>query len=248
MPTIPLPIHGGGHLNVHGAMTNRPWILILGRASLKYDPFAERVVDFFTREGITVAIYEPHTVATARRITPPAVRNLPRPLRFAVKGLLLLAHPSRWPYFFPGYRAKVNAISYRARSFCELVRHLGPEREIFVLTRSLGGRIASVAADEAGVKRLACMGYPFENPSEGPNPERYEHLEGIQTPFLILQGTRDTYGGREIAGKYRLSQNTVLEWIDTDHDFTLTNAQWEAALARVHEFFFSDVTHRADIR
>jgi predicted alpha/beta-hydrolase family hydrolase len=56
--------------------------------------------------------------------------------------------------------------------------------------KSMGGRIASLVADEAGVAGLVCLGYPF-HPTGKPDQLRVAHLRSIQTPTLILQGTRD---------------------------------------------------------
>ena len=55
--------------------------------------------------------------------------------------------------------------------------------------KSLGGRIASLIADEAEVAGLICLGYPF-HPTGKPDQLRVEHLQAIKTPTLILQGER----------------------------------------------------------
>ncbi|MFT5486908.1 MAG: putative alpha/beta-hydrolase family hydrolase [Paracoccaceae bacterium] len=59
----------------------------------------------------------------------------------------------------------------------------------------MGGRIASMIADEAGVAGLVCLGYPFHPPGK-PEKLRTEHLAGLKTPALILQGERDRFGTR----------------------------------------------------
>jgi len=83
--------------------------------------------------------------------------------------------------------------------------------------RSMGGRIASMLADEAGVAALVCIGYPF-HPLGRPERLRTTHLEGLRTPTLIVQGERDAMGSAaEVAG-YRLSPAIELHWIaDGDH-------------------------------
>src|SRR5262249_53782655 len=53
--------------------------------------------------------------------------------------------------------------------------------------KSMGGRIASLIADEAGVDGLICLGYPF-HPVDKPMQLRVEHLRTIKTPTLIVQG------------------------------------------------------------
>jgi predicted alpha/beta-hydrolase family hydrolase len=62
----------------------------------------------------------------------------------------------------------------------------------------------------------------------------------VRTPFLIIQGTRDKYGGSEILGKYPLSPQTRLEWVEADHDFRIPDAEWARVLGRIHEFFFTE--------
>ena len=51
--------------------------------------------------------------------------------------------------------------------------------------KSMGGRMASLVADECEVAGLVCLGYPFHPPA---NPEkiRTEHLAGLVTPTLVL--------------------------------------------------------------
>jgi predicted alpha/beta-hydrolase family hydrolase len=88
--------------------------------------------------------------------------------------------------------------------------------------KSMGGRVASMVADElhAGglVAGLLCLGYPFHPPGR-PGQLRTGHLEGLRTPALICQGTRDPFGTRaEVAG-YRLSGCIEILWLeDGDHD------------------------------
>jgi predicted alpha/beta-hydrolase family hydrolase len=68
----------------------------------------------------------------------------------------------------------------------------------------MGGRIASLVAEEAGVAGLVCLGYPF-HPTGKPDRLRVEHLESNKTPTLILQGDRDPFGSREEVTGYKLS-------------------------------------------
>ncbi|MCY3603489.1 MAG: alpha/beta fold hydrolase [Chloroflexi bacterium] len=83
--------------------------------------------------------------------------------------------------------------------------------------KSMGGRIASMVAEEAGVAGVACFGYPFHPPGK-PDRLRTAHLEAIQTPVLILQGERDTFGRREEVAGYGLSEQVRVHWlVDGDH-------------------------------
>jgi uncharacterized protein len=85
--------------------------------------------------------------------------------------------------------------------------------------KSLGGRIASLVADEADVAGLVCLGYPF-HPTGDPERLRTEHLKAIRTPTAIVQGERDAFGTKgEVAG-YELSKSVKVHWLpDGDHSF-----------------------------
>ena len=88
--------------------------------------------------------------------------------------------------------------------------------------KSMGGRVASMVADElfaAGrIHGLLCLGYPFHPPGKLDQP-RTAHLAELKTPALIVQGTRDEFGTREEVSAYRLSSLIELLWLeDGDHD------------------------------
>jgi predicted alpha/beta-hydrolase family hydrolase len=86
--------------------------------------------------------------------------------------------------------------------------------------KSMGGRIASLIADEAGVAGLVCLGYPF-HPVDKKDKLRVEHLEFIKTPTFILQGERDPFGSKEEVAEYKLSAAIRVAWLnDGDHNFT----------------------------
>jgi uncharacterized protein len=83
--------------------------------------------------------------------------------------------------------------------------------------KSLGGRMASLLADEVGARGLVCLGYPFHPPGK-PQRLRVAHLESLRTPTLVVQGTRDALGSREEVAGYRLSRSIRVHWVeDGDH-------------------------------
>ena len=101
----------------------------------------------------------------------------------------------------------------------EAIGHLGGAERLVIGGKSLGGRIASMVADRAGVRGLVCLGYPFHPPGK-PDRLRTKHLEDLRTPALIVQGTRDTLGSREDVAGYRLSPAIQIAWIeDGDHSY-----------------------------
>jgi predicted alpha/beta-hydrolase family hydrolase len=83
--------------------------------------------------------------------------------------------------------------------------------------KSLGGRMASLLADEVGARGLVCLGYPFHPPGK-PQRLRVAHLEALRTAALVVQGTRDALGSHEEVASYRLSPSIRIHWIeDGDH-------------------------------
>jgi predicted alpha/beta-hydrolase family hydrolase len=116
--------------------------------------------------------------------------------------------PPRAETLIPEYRAAVETLPAAGR------RVIGG--------KSMGGRVASMLADELhGDGRLAgllCLGYPFHPPGR-PAQLRTGHLERLATPALICQGTRDPFGMREEVAGYPLSPAIEILWLeDGDHD------------------------------
>lgn len=84
--------------------------------------------------------------------------------------------------------------------------------------KSMGGRMASLLADELGFDALVCLGYPFY-PAKSPEKPRVAHLADLRTPTLIVQGERDALGDRATVGSYALSPTIRLHWLQAaDHD------------------------------
>jgi predicted alpha/beta-hydrolase family hydrolase len=98
----------------------------------------------------------------------------------------------------------------------------GAAAPLLIGGKSMGGRVASLIADEqfaaGAIAGLVCLGYPFHPPRK-PEQLRTAHLQAMACPALIVQGERDPFGGRgEVAG-YRLSPAIRLHWADDgDHD------------------------------
>ena len=101
----------------------------------------------------------------------------------------------------------------------DAVESLGGGDRVVVGGKSLGGRIASMIADEVGARGLVCFGYPFHPPGDA-SRLRTGHLETLTTRALILQGTRDAFGNREEVEGFRLSPSIRIHWIEGgDHSF-----------------------------
>ncbi|AVO56390.1 alpha/beta hydrolase [Ectopseudomonas mendocina] len=84
--------------------------------------------------------------------------------------------------------------------------------------KSMGGRMASLLADELDAAALICLGYPFYAAGK-PEKPRVAHLAELRTPTLIVQGERDALGNREAVAGYNLSAAIELHWLEAgDHD------------------------------
>ncbi len=109
--------------------------------------------------------------------------------------------------------------------------------------KSMGGRMASLLADELGADALVCLGYPFYAVGK-PEKPRVEHLAALKTRTMIVQGERDALGNREAVQGYTLSPSIEVLWLVAgDHDLKPLKASGfsheqhlEAAAQRVAGF------------
>lgn len=84
--------------------------------------------------------------------------------------------------------------------------------------KSMGGRMASLVADELKVDALVCLGYPFYAAGK-PEKPRVAHLAELRTPTLIVQGERDALGNADAVAQYELSEQIEVFWLASgDHD------------------------------
>ncbi len=119
-------------------------------------------------------------------------------------------------------------------------------KQLVIGGKSMGGRIASMIAEEAGVAGLVCLGYPF-HPVGKPQQTRTGHLQTLKTPTLILQGERDPFGNRNDVARYELSPAIRIAWLaDGDHSFKPRKASgrteeqnWTEALDTMASFIGS---------
>lgn len=120
------------------------------------------------------------------------------------------APPPKAEKLIPEYRAAIEQLAAS-----------GP---LIIGGKSMGGRVASMVSDEffaqGKIVGLLCLGYPF-HPAKQALKLRTGHLENLNTPTLICQGSRDPFGNREEVSSYTLSSAIELFWLDNgDHDFT----------------------------
>ncbi len=121
--------------------------------------------------------------------------------------------PDRAPVLLDSFRAAFG----EAREQCNGL-------PLLVGGKSMGGRIASLVADDLKADGLCCYGYPFHPPGR-PDKLRTQHLASLSTPALIVQGTRDPFGKPQLVNDLRLSPSLRVRWLeDGNHDFKPTVA------------------------
>ena len=100
--------------------------------------------------------------------------------------------------------------------------------------KSMGGRIASMVANDADIGNLenvdalikgcVSLGYPFHPPGK-PEKQRTSHLETLRKPLLMVQGTRDTMGTKDdvdVKPLDQISEKVSQEDINKDQKQTKT--------------------------
>ena len=168
-------------------------VLAHGAGGAMTSPFLETIADLLATRGIAVTRFE-FAYMAARRT---GCKRRP---------------PPRAEALVPEYRAAVEQIGAKIK-----------DGQILVIGgKSMGGRVASLLADEllaeGRIAGLVCLGYPFHPPRK-PEQLRTEHLTRLRTPALIVQGERDPFGNRSEVERLSLSPSIRFHWAaDGDHD------------------------------
>ncbi len=116
--------------------------------------------------------------------------------------------PDRQPLLLATWEQVIDAVRRRFDPSCLLIGG-----------KSMGGRMASLIADQAEVSGLVALGFPFHAAGK---PEkaaaRVAHLADLKTPALFCQGTRDALGAEETVEALLLSPAIQMLWLqDGDH-------------------------------
>lgn len=111
--------------------------------------------------------------------------------------------PDRMPVLEEAFRAAVEAAGVSGR--------------LALGGKSMGGRVATRIVADAAASAAVALGYPFHPPGR-PESLRTEHLRTIEVPTLVVQGTRDPFGGPGEVAAWGLSTALSVRWIeDGDH-------------------------------
>jgi predicted alpha/beta-hydrolase family hydrolase len=132
--------------------------------------------------------------------------------------------PDRPPAAIAAWRAAMAAVAEQSAAHDDS----GP---VWAAGKSFGGRMASMAVAEGmDAAGLVYLGYPLHPPGK-PEKLRDEHLYGMTTPMLFLQGSRDTFATPAILADVvsRIGPTAVLQWVENgDHSFAVAGVKRSA--------------------
>jgi hypothetical protein len=126
--------------------------------------------------------------------------------------------PDRLPVLIDAHRAELTELRASAGG--------GP---VFLIGKSMGGRIGCHVALEEQVAGLVCLGYPLKSASSG--ALRDQVLLALKTPILFVQGTRDPLCPLDLLAdvRARMTAPSTLEIVDGgDHSLAVSAAARKA--------------------
>ena len=128
--------------------------------------------------------------------------------------------PDRLPQLIAAHRAALA----QARS------ERGPDDPVFLIGKSMGGRVGCHLALEEKVSAVICLGYPLCAMGDR-SKLRDEVLIALRTPILFVQGTRDDLCPLDLleAVRSKMSAPNFLHLVpEGDHSLGVTKRQLKA--------------------
>ena len=251
----------GGTIQYAGSLDQKKIVLILGRNNfLKDEWLIQTLIDSLQSKDAVVIFYEHEGVTTAKQISDECEQLLSRHkkivggiqkwfgesrcsndhLKKILKPILLLKFPKMWNYFLLAKLDSDKLVDFQINGLRPCIKSFGPEREIYIVSRSASGRAATLIEDEDAVKKIVCLGYPFKQPQHAEDPKRFHHLATLKKPLLIVQGIHDAYGGRDVLSRYALSAQIQMRFVDADHDFHVCSDEWNQVIMEMKAFMTND--------
>lgn len=118
-----------------------------------------------------------------------------------------------------GKRYPPNKMSVLQDDFANIITRRDRSLPLFIGGKSMGGRVATMLNDYNEVNGIICFGYPFHPPGK-PEKKRTSHLYDFDSPLLILQGERDTFGKKSEIDSYQLPDSIDIIYLTSaDHSF-----------------------------
>ena len=141
--------------------------------------------------------------------------------------------PDRAPVLEDTFRRVVAGAVQHVSGPAEAGHHMAPGPHIFIGGKSMGGRIATHLGaaldrwpDAPQPSGIIAFGYPLAPPRGKRTGDRVTHLKALTVPTLIVQGTRDPFGGPDEIAEAIADANpapplTVLAVESGDHSFAV---------------------------
>lgn len=118
-----------------------------------------------------------------------------------------------------GKKRPPNSAKQLIECWSEVIKLINSKKTLIIGGKSMGGRIASLIANDNPVHALVCLGFPFHAPGK-PMGERVDLLKTVKVKTLILQGERDSMGSKAEIKKLKLQKNIKMQYLeDGDHSF-----------------------------
>ena len=121
------------------------------------------------------------------------------------------------------------------RAWLAVLEHLSIDVPLLVGGRSAGARVACRTANEVGARGVLCLAFPLHPPGR-PEKSRLAELDlpaAAGLPTLVLQGTRDSFGG---ASDIPAAPGRLVVPIEGgDHSLRVAKAAGGSPLAQVVE-------------
>ena len=147
--------------------------------------------------------------------------------------------PDRLPQLIAAHRAALAACGNResrkgalpAPPAVQNRRSLLPDRSVFLIGKSMGGRIGCHVALEEKVTGVICLGYPLCAMGDR-SKLRDQVLLALTTPILFVQGTRDALCPLDLLADVRAAMKTpnFLHLVEGgDHSLGVTKRELKAA-------------------
>ncbi len=106
-------------------------------------------------------------------------------------------------------------------AFVAVAAQLAPQHPLLVGGRSAGARVACRTAAALGAAGIVALAFPLHPPGR-PGRSRAAELVGAGVPTVVVQGTRDTFGGPDVLRA--AVSSTSIEVVDVpgaDHGFSV---------------------------
>ena len=193
-------------------------VLAHGAGAGQSSPFMRRYADALSARGMAVVTFD-FPYVTAGRRAPDRAARLEDAFRDAVRGAVAATGPVA--------------------------------RRVVIGGKSMGGRIATHLAsrpetwspDLPPLRGVVALGYPLAPPGGRRAGDRVSHLRALSCPTLIVQGTRDAFGGPEaiavaVGGDDAAPSVTILPVPGGDHSFGVLKSggrDQDAVHAGIHD-------------